>query len=57
MDNHKDFGVLEGLVKKHVEDGRLVLGPWDLLNLLKVNLASDIYFILQCAFIFLCCVN
>lgn len=57
--------MLEGLVKKHVEDGRLyaavcaapavVLGPWGLLNGLKVNLASDIYFVLQCTFVFLCC--
>lgn len=65
MDNLRDCGVLEGLVKKHVEDGRLyaavcaapavVLGPWGLLNDLKVNLASDIYFVLQCTFVFLCC--
>lgn len=53
MDNLRDCGVLEALVKKHVADGRLyaavcaapavVLGPWGLLNGLKVKLASDVY--------------
>jgi 4-methyl-5(b-hydroxyethyl)-thiazole monophosphate biosynthesis len=46
VDNLRDSAVLEGLVKKHVEDGKLyaavcaapavVLGPWGLLNGLKV---------------------
>jgi 4-methyl-5(b-hydroxyethyl)-thiazole monophosphate biosynthesis len=46
VDNLRDSAVLEGLVKKHVEDGKLyaavcaapgvVLGPWVLLNGLKV---------------------
>lgn len=48
MDNLRDSKVLEELVKKHVKDGRLyaavcaapavVLGPWGLLNGLKVKL-------------------
>ncbi|KAK7244193.1 hypothetical protein RIF29_39011 [Crotalaria pallida] len=47
VDNLRDNGVLEGLVKKHVEDGRLyaavcaapavVLGPWGLLKGLKAT--------------------
>lgn len=47
MDNLRDSAVLEGLVKKHVEDGKLyaavcaapavVLGPWGLLKGLKVK--------------------
>jgi len=46
VDNLRDSAVLEGLVKKHVEDGKLyaavcaapavVLGPWGLLKRLKV---------------------
>lgn len=53
MDNLRDCGVLEGLVKKHVEDGKLyaavcaapavVLGQWGLLNGLKVKFASYVY--------------
>ena len=49
MDNPRDSEVLEGLVKKHVEDGKfyaavcaapaMVLGPWGLLKGLKVELA------------------
>lgn len=57
-------------MKKHVEDGRLyaavcaapavVLGPWGLLNGLKVKLASDLYFVLIFSrftihFVTLCC--
>ncbi|KAK7324537.1 hypothetical protein VNO77_28174 [Canavalia gladiata] len=47
VENLRDCKVLEGLVKKHVEDGRLyaavcaapavVLGPWGLLNGLKAT--------------------
>lgn len=53
MDNLRDSAVLEGLVKKHVEDGKLyaavcaapavVLGPWGLLKGLKVRLTSCVY--------------